>query len=69
MSLNVLKEIGGLSSQQGRKAEGKDNPLQPEECCFLETATATIIRRMAEKAHDPDACLREITMADLTPLP
>ena len=68
VSQNVLKMIGRLSSSHGRKAHGRDDPLDPAEERFLEAAASEIICRMAEQALDPDAELPKITMAHLPPL-
>ena len=72
ISSSVLRKIRALSSSKGgpeaRKADGIGKALSNEEAKFLEKATATIIRRMAEKAHDPDGNLPEITMSDLPDL-
>ena len=68
VSRNVLKMIGRLSSSHGRKAYGRDDPLDPAEERFLEAATSEIICRMAEQANDPDAVRPKITMAYLPPL-
>ena len=64
VSRAVLDAIGRLSSEHGRKTDGKGNPLQPDERRFLEKATETIIRRMAEKADDPSKALPQMTLAD-----
>ena len=63
----VLNEIGRLSAKHGRKADGKDDPLKSDDRRFLEEATKRIIRRMAEKAHDPAKTLPKITLAGLPP--
>ena len=69
VSRAVLTKVAKLSSGHGRKADGKDKPLNDGECRFLQEATESIIRRMAENAFSPDTDLPEITMADLPPLP
>ena len=63
----------GLASSKGgpeaRKADGIGKALSHEEGVFLVTATATIIRRMAEKAYHPGTRLPQITLAELPKLP
>ena len=70
IKLEVLKKIGHLSSekggQQARKAVGKDEDLTTQDRRFLEEAIKAVIRRAAERAHDPDRALPEISMSDLT---
>ena len=72
IEVGVLKEIGRLSSTKGgpteaRKEEGSDPALtlKLEERHFLEQAVKKMIRRMAEKAHDPKKNLPEISLSDL----
>lgn len=69
----VLWEIGRLSSTKGgpagaRKGGGVSHDLTNEERCFLEEAVKKMIRRAAEKAHNPDADLPKISLADLPPI-
>ena len=68
----VLDKIGHLSSkrggQQARKASGKDNDLTDQDRRFLKKAIEVVIRRVAEKAHDPDSDLPEISLSDLPPV-
>ncbi len=45
--LEKLKKIWGLSSSHGRRAEGKDAPLRPEDQRYLEEATTAIFMRMS----------------------
>ena len=72
IKLEVLKKIGNLSSekggQQARKAVGKDEDLTTQDRRFLEEAIKAVIRRAAERAHDPDRDLLQISMADLPAL-
>ena len=69
VSRNVYSRLKKLSSGHGgpeaRKADGIGKDLKPEEKQFLEEGIKRIIRRMAEKAHDPSEPLRQITLADL----
>ena len=64
----VLDQLGHLSSKKGgtgaRKAEGVNHELSLEDKRFLEQAVKTIIRRVAEVAHDPKARVQPITMRD-----
>ena len=69
----VLRKIGRLSSTKGgpagaRKGGGVSHDLTNEERCFLEEAVKKMIRRAAEKAHNPDADLPKISLADLPPI-
>ena len=68
----VLNKIGELSSKKGgqgsRKADGVYNNFTTEERTFLEQAIMRIIQRVAEKAHNPDDDLPEITFSDLPPI-
>ena len=72
IELGVLDKIGCLSSerggQQARKASGKDNDLTAQDRHFLEEAIKVVIRRAAEKAHDPDGDLPEISLSDILPV-
>ncbi len=61
----VLKKIWKLSSKHVRRANGKEDPLQPEEQRFLEEATYAIFMQMWIKAHAPDEALEWITVSDL----
>ena len=65
----VLKRLTDLSSTKGgvgaRKAKGVHQDLTQQESQFLEEAVKTIIRRVAEVAHHPEARLEQITMRDL----
>ena len=66
---SVLDRLGELSSSKGgtgaRKAEGVHQELTPEEHRFVEEVIKTIIRRAAELAHDPNTCLKQITLSHL----
>ena len=68
----VLNKIVSLSSekggQQARKASGKDNDLTARDRHFLEEAVKAVIRRAAEKAHNRDGDLPEISLSDLPPV-
>ena len=73
ISMTVLNRIGRLSTEKGgphgaRKGEGVSSSLTPKERHFLEEAVKKIIRRAAEKVHDPDTSLKVITMSDLPSL-
>ena len=65
----VLDKIGELAGTKGgklaRKAAGKDNELTAQDRRFLNKAIEVVIRRAAEKAHDPDSDLPEISLSDL----
>ena len=69
IKLEVLNKIGHLSSekggQQARKAGGKDEDLTTQDRHFLEEAIKVVIRRAAERAHDPHRALPQISMSDL----
>ena len=69
ISKAVLKQLADLSSTKGgvgaRKAEGVQQDLNQQERKFLEAAVTTIIRRVAEVAHDPNASPKLITVQDL----
>ena len=66
----VLNEIGRLSTEKGGRVEGRkeealaDN-LTHEERHFLEQAVKKMIRRAAEKTHDPNKTLQTISLSDL----
>ena len=68
-SSGVRKTIRHLSSgkggQQARKAGGKDKDLTDQDRRFLDEAIKAIIRRAAERAHDPDGDRQPISMSDL----
>ena len=61
----VLERIWKLSSNHGQRAEGKDDPLRPEEERFLEEATNAIFMQMWIKVRAPDEPLPWIKMSDL----
>ena len=66
----VLNKIGLLAGtkggpQQARKALGKNNELTDQDRRFLNKAINAVIRRAAEKAHDPDSDLPEISLQEL----
>ncbi len=65
----VLTNLSRLASTKGgvgaRKAEGRGRELTLQEQHFLQMAVRAIIRRAAEVAHDPGACLKPITLGDL----
>ena len=66
----VLRKIGELSSKKGgqnsRKADGVGKDFTTEEHTFLERAIMKIIRRVAEKAANPEDDLPEITLSTLS---
>ena len=66
---SVLSNIAMLSSNKGghdaRKAVGADKDFTNQERAFLEQAIERIIRRAAEKAHNPDNSHPKITLSDL----
>ena len=68
-SNQVRGTIGRLSSEKGgrqaRKAAGKDKDLTDRDRRFLDEAIKAIVRRAAERAHDPNAVLPQIKMSDL----
>lgn len=69
----VLRKIGRLSSTKGgpsaaRKSGGVSHELTNGERRFLEEAIKKMIRRAAERAHDPDADLSKIKLSDLPPI-
>lgn len=61
----VLKKIWALSSNHGRRADGTEGPLRPEEQRFLEEATDKIFMRMWITVRSPDEALPWITVSDL----
>ena len=70
IDVKVLRKVGNLTSTKGgpktaRKAAGVDISLTPQECRFLEEAVKTMIRRVAEVAHDPNLPRAKITLSDL----
>ena len=71
-SSRVRDKIGHLSSgkggQQARKAEGRDRDLTDQDSRFLDEAIKAVILRTAERAHNPDRDLPQISMSDL-PVP
>ena len=69
----VLNKIGNLCNNKGgrlgaRKAVGITAELTNPERRFLEEAVRTMIRRAAEKAHDPDKKLPMVCLSDLPPI-
>ena len=65
---DVLNEIGRLSTEkgghgEGRKGEALAKNLTHEERHFMEQAVKKMIRRMAEKAHDPNKTLQAISLS------
>jgi hypothetical protein len=69
----VLRKLGDLAANKGgneaRKANGAKAEFTPVERQWLEEAIKHLIWRAAEVAGNPPAPLRQITMADLPPLP
>ena len=55
----------GKGGRQARKAAGKDKDLTAQDRRFLDEAIKALIRRTAERAHDPDGDLPLISMSDL----
>ena len=55
----------GKGGRQARKADGKDKDLTAQDRRFLDEAIKALIRRTAERAHDPDGDLPLISMSDL----
>ena len=68
----VLYKIGDLTSNKGgqgaRKAVGANKDYTNRDRTFLDQAIMRIIQRVAEKAHNPDDDLPEITFSDLPPI-
>ena len=68
----ILVKIGELSSEKGgqdaRKAVGANKDFTNRDRTFLDQAIMRIIQRVAEKAHNPDDDLPEITFSDLPPI-
>ena len=64
----VLNKIAMLSSNKGgqgaRKAIGADRDFTNQERIFLEQAIERIIRRVAEKVHDPNNTFQKITSSE-----
>ena len=70
---NVLNRVGDLTANKGgkmaaRKAAGVTDDLTSQESRFLEEAVKSIIRRVAEVAHDPQKHYLKVRLSDL-PLP
>ena len=68
----VLNRVGDLTANKGgktaaRKADGIADNLTSQESRFLEEAVKSIIRRMAEVAHDPQKHYPKIRLSDLPP--
>ena len=65
---SILGEIGRLCTKKGgrgaRKNQGVDHELTSEDRQFLSWAVKQMIRRAAEKAHNPDKDFPEIHMSD-----
>ena len=60
---------GGGGPEHARKKAGIDkDPLTDQELRFFVEAIKAIIRRAAERAHDPDHNLPQISMSDLPPV-
>ena len=68
----VLYKIGDLTSNKGgqgaRKAVRANKDYTNRDRTFLDQAIMRIIQRVAEKAHNPDDDLPEITFSDLPPI-
>ena len=68
---NTISRIsgGGGGPEHARKQDGIDKPpLTDQELRFFVEAIKAIIRRAAERAHDPDHNLPQISMLDLPPV-
>ena len=66
----VLNRVGDLTANKGgktaaRKAHGIADDLTSQESRFLEEAVKSIVRRMAEVAHDPQKHYPRISLSDL----
>ena len=61
----IRRLSSGKGGQQARKADGKDKDLTDQDRRFLDKAIKAIIRRAAERAHDPDGDLPPISMSNL----
>ena len=60
---------GGGGPEHARKRAGIDeDPLTDQELRFFVEAIKAIIRRAAERAHDPDQNLPKISLSDLPPV-
>ena len=66
----VLNKVGELSTKKGgqgaRKAIGSDKDFTNQERVFLEQAIERIIRRIAEKAHNPNNTFQKITSSEFS---
>lgn len=66
----VLNKVGELSTKKGgqgaRKAIGSDKDFTKQERVFLEQAIERIIRRVAEKAHNPNNTFQKITSSEFS---
>ena len=68
---NMISRIsgGGGGPEHARKRAGIDeDPLTDQELRFFVEAIKAIIRRAAERAHDPDQNLPKISLSDLPPV-
>ena len=68
---NTISRIsgGGGGPEHARKQDGIDKPpLTDQELRFFVEAIKAIIRRAAERAHDPDQNLPKISLSDLPPV-
>lgn len=72
IDISVLAKIGDRSANRGgaqaRKADGVATELSPQERRFLDRAVKAIVRRVAERAHDPTGALPTISLSDLPSL-
>ena len=68
----VLNKIGQLSSEkgglEGRKHEAVNDDFTPKERRFPQQAVKVMIRRVAEKAHNPNTPLAQLSLSDLPPI-
>jgi hypothetical protein len=73
IALPILNNLGMLAGEKGgkeaRKANAAKSGYTSAERDWLETAMKAIIRRAAEVAHNSTLPHKQITMADLPPIP
>ena len=70
---DLQREVSNLSTNKGgseaRKSDGLQQEYTDEEKGFLLAAIQAFTRRVAEKAANPNASLKMLTLADMPPLP
>ena len=65
IKFKVLRRVGSLCTNKGgRKAQGVAESLTDLERDFLSNTAKTMIRRAAEKAHDPDKTFPQIALSE-----